>query len=271
MGEGILLCTLFDNEVTTTECHNIQHLDDCIRRNFRDNRTDLMGQYRNAEVIIHSTPGPDYIVFNEGGEDLYIQDEYVYLLSKIGAKLMASKSDERALSFHAEPGIVGYISKEDPELGVTEPANEDIAECKKSLAEFESYYDMRRKSPEYRRGLPHAMAEIQSEFLDLLRRISGYEPHQDREFNRRIEDLIREIFPKPTFSKGITFSIRATEFYDTAHPERFQFLDTDGKDWYVFVSDWDQGFSDTLGMLMPVSEKVAAFLKRQMPKLPIRR
>lgn len=273
MTSGVLLNSLFDagDEVTNIDFAGAGYLDNMIRDSFREKRPDLMRQYQDATVIIHSTAAADYIVFSEGGEDLYIPDRYIYLLSSIGAKLMASKTEERKLSFHADPGVVGCLTKLDPEFSLAEPANEALEECQKAVEEFEAYYAIARRSPAYQRGKPSAFQEVKSEFLDTLRRISGYEQHQDRELNSRMEELIQEVFPKLLLSKGITYPIKATEFHDTSHPERFRFLDTNGRDWYVFVADWDQGYSGELGMMVPVTSKIASFLKRKMPELPVRR
>jgi hypothetical protein len=246
------------------------NLDLSLRDNYREGRVDLMPQFRRGLVSIKVTPGPDYIVFNSDGQEVFIQAEHVYLLEELGAKLMACTGMEENLSFSANPGIVGFFPKMEPEIEPRDAAFEDIEECKQRLDEFEAIYSRFRRSHSISNE-EETCAQIREEFLECLHRISGYERHGDSEFNRRVESLIEELWSDVIFTKGICFPIKGTEYFETTHPERMQHIETDGTKWYVFVSSWDNGYTDGLGTHLPITDEIAQYLRKRVPDLPVRR
>ncbi len=271
--EGIDLTAILQGESGgQLEFPSLDELDDKIRSCYHENRKNLMEQYRNEEVCIKLAAEGDFFIFNDDGDELYVMDNHVYLLAALGAKLLSSKDHEEMVAFSADPGIVGFVYRCELESPASEAANEDIEECRKILGEFESFYIMKRRSPEFHRSHGQIMGEIRAELADTLSRISGYEHHMDISFNSQVEELVQEVFPQVTISRGIHFPVLGPEeLFETAHPERFQFIETDGRRWYAFVADWDKGYSDGLGTYLPIKPQVAEYLKRKIPTLKVRR
>jgi hypothetical protein len=148
---------------------------------------------------------------------------------------------------------------------------EDIDECIRHLEDFESYYAQIRRSPEFRRNTESVMAKVKQDFLETLYSMGAYERHGDSKLNERVANITEEIFSTLSLRRGIQFPIRGrSTAWETAHPERIKFLEGSGDEWYVFVSDWDNGYGDTLGTHYPITREIASFLQRELPTLKVR-
>lgn len=269
---GLELAPLMSGEISKVEFSGTDTMDDMLHKSYRKGRKDLMEQYQTERVCIKIASEGDFIVFNDGGEELFILDNHVFLLAALGAKLMASDENEDVVSFSADPGIIGYLHRIDLDSAAEDPADEDIEECRKILGEFEHYYGTQRRDPLFHKNYNQSMAKVRAELVDTLSRIGGYERHMDTAFNSQVESLIEEVFPQVTVARGLSFPVRGSgDFFETAHPERFQFLETDGKKWYVFVADWDKGYTDGLGTYIPIEPNIADYLQKKMPALKVRR